>query len=194
MRESGSRTTEFWVTLMVIVLGAVTSGLGQFYSEEGMPDWARATTVAIGSIMAVLAALGYTAARTVRKNRADDNATAITTAAEVVKIAEADKIASIAEHKKAEAEKGSALIWLLGCVTFVLLLLSGCGSLQMKAYDPVTETQIRTTIEHYEQNAEWLKTQVPDRATEIDFRKRAEVTRLEKWLKYEKAKELTDVE
>ncbi len=196
MRETGRKTSEFWVTFLVIALGAATTGLGQFYGEN-LPEWARAVTIAAGSIMTILAALGYQAARTVRKNNIADNAVYLQTAEQDVKKAEAEKIAAIAQTKIAlarAAEEGSASIGgVLGIVTLVLLFTIGC-SLQMKAFDPVTVRQIDMTIEHYEQNADWIREQVPDRAVEVDLRKKAEVTRLEKWLEYERAKELTDAE
>ena len=196
MREPGKKTSEFWVTLLVIVLGATTAGLGQFYGEN-LPEWARAVTVAVGSIMTILAALGYQMARTVRQNNITDNAVYLQTAEQDVKKAEAEKIAAIAQTKIAlakAAEEGSASIGgVLGIVTLVLLFAIGC-SLQMKAFDPVTVRQIDMTIEHYEQNAAWIKEQVPDRAVEVDLRKKAEITRLQKWLEYEREKELTDAE
>ena len=118
MRETGRKTTEFWVTMLVIVLGATTAGLGQFYGED-LPEWARAVTVAVGSIMTVLAALGYQVARTVRKNNNEDNAVILQTSSDLVKKAEAEKIAAIAQTKialarAAEGEEGSASVVGLG--------------------------------------------------------------------------------
>lgn len=57
--KSGVKTTEFWLTLLTVVLTAAAP----FFHD--LPAVAEAMSIAL----AVLAALGYTAARTSQKNR-----------------------------------------------------------------------------------------------------------------------------
>jgi hypothetical protein len=57
--KPGYKTTEFWLTLLAVVLAAVLPFVGDY------PPVAQV----IGVGLSVLAALGYTSARTTTKNR-----------------------------------------------------------------------------------------------------------------------------
>jgi hypothetical protein len=64
MNKPGYKTTEFWLSLLVVVLGAVMA-------SGALPEGSVVGQI-IGGIMAILGQLGYTAARA--KSKTTDQA------------------------------------------------------------------------------------------------------------------------
>lgn len=88
------------------------------------------------------------------------------------------------------------LIALVFVVAGSVAALTGCADLQQ--YDPVTVEQVQATIDEREDDFKFMEQALKDceapEATlnELDARRSSEMTRLEKWLKYEKAKRKED--
>jgi membrane protein implicated in regulation of membrane protease activity len=60
---SGIKTTEFWLSLLAVILGALATG-GLFDSPE-VPGWIAKV---VGLAVSILATLGYTASRGIVKS------------------------------------------------------------------------------------------------------------------------------
>ena len=56
--KPGVKSTEFWLSLLAVILGALTTA--GLFDDPSMPTWAGKV---VGLAISVLAALGYTASR-----------------------------------------------------------------------------------------------------------------------------------
>lgn len=66
--KPGVKTTEFWVTVFVTVLGMVGPTLLNIYGDTAnYPDWAHPLLQVVGALLAGASALGYKVSRTAVK-------------------------------------------------------------------------------------------------------------------------------
>lgn len=188
--KDGKKTTEFYLSLVATILGAVLAALGAVFPEltsdpEEVPEWVRIVSILGGSIMSALGTLGYAASRSKVK------------AAEQAKEGEIEKakVESKGLVDAAKARNGSsgfANVWLLvGSVLLALVLLAGCSTPELKKYDPETVRQIDITIEYEKDRQVWVEDRLSDSDEfEFDTVSDAEISRLEQWKISEESKKL----
>jgi hypothetical protein len=181
--RSGIKSTEFWITALVAVLGIVSPTLiNMFGSEDALPDWAKTASQLAGAGLAALAAMGYTVSRAGVK-KAQLEATARDTEARAM-------------VKASENEAKSQTVKFLGAFLLCGLLLGSFGCVVPTAYDPVTVGQIDVTITFEEADFALSKKALEAcgaDSTEIrslEVRHDAELIRLQAWRQAEEAKQL----
>lgn len=186
--KPGIKTTEFWLTALVTVLGIVGPTLLSIYgSEAAFPQWAKTASILAGAMMSVLATLGY------NRSRAALKSSAMETQARM----EETKMLS----EKNNGEGGFARLGVMCTVvllTFFVTTSLGCGTFTLKKYDPETSYQIDKTIAHEKANAEMLMAPpagmtLEQLAEQYKVLSDAEIARLEAWKAAEEAKKLEDV-
>lgn len=181
----GLKSTEFWITAAVAVLGMVGPALlNTFGSEDNLPDWAKTLTQIAGAGLAALTAMGYTVSRAgVKKAQLQ---------------AKSEDTRARADVKSSENyanSKSQTLLSLLLVCAFVPLTL-GCVTAP-PAFDSMTVGQISETI-----NFEVLdfgltledmeECGAPEKdINDLKFRHDAEIARLNAWLEAEEAKRLS---
>lgn len=175
----GKKSTEFYITLLIVLIPALTGVMVNFYGgEDRLPEWARLASLMGGAALSVLAGLGYQVSRTGVKKEA------IKAQGELEK----------AKLDYQEDPEGGfirlALLPILAC----LLLLAGCVT--MAPFDPMTAEQIQKTIEFeemdFERSMETLDSlEAPDLDKNgLKLRHDGEMARLRAWLSAEEAKRL----
>lgn len=70
--KPGMRTTEFWITAVVALAGPLITFL--ISAEIFTPEYGAQATIIVANIVSLLAAAGYTKARSDLKIATDDNA------------------------------------------------------------------------------------------------------------------------
>lgn len=189
--KSGKKTTEFWVTMVVTVLGALLAALGALFPQlqdnpDAVPEWVRIASVLGGAAMSALAQLGYANSRAkVKAAEAEGKAMVEASRQEALGLMEA----AASKHR----QQGRTSTLLVGAVALVgLLLLPACNMTLLK-HDPVTVEQIQKTIEHERATQAFVEGKLagPDEI-EFDVVSDAEIARLEAWLAAEEAKKLED--
>jgi formate hydrogenlyase subunit 3/multisubunit Na+/H+ antiporter MnhD subunit len=180
--RSGVKSTEFWITAVVAVLGMIgPTLLNMFGSEESLPDWAKTATQIAGAGLAALAAMGYTVARSGVKKAQLDAQSRDTEARATVKATEVDA--------KAQASK---LLSLFLCIA----LVGGFGCAAPVVYDPMTVGQIDATIGFEEADFALSKKAMEACGADVteirslEVRHDAELVRLQAWRQAERAKAL----
>jgi hypothetical protein len=185
--RSGIKTTEFWISAIVAILGVVTPTLINFYGDQAnFPEWAKGASVLAGAIMSVLAAMGYTVSRAVVKKTEIDAA---------ARKKEADTELAISREDRRAG--GTLTSLLVGVLLLLGPFLGGCASLVPPPYDPITLEQIGQTINF--ENADYTETKEALEACgdarallEAEIRHESELIRLEAWKKAEEAKRTTE--
>lgn len=191
--RSGIKTTEFWITALVAVLGVVTPTLVNFYGDAAnFPEWAKGASVLAGSIVTVLASMGYVKSRAEVKKAELEASTRVFEAEteQEISVGEQATRAEELNVRKIENLNGNTH---LGVLLLVLLLGVGCTSLLPPPYDPMTVDQIDATIKYETQDYKDTSTALEacgdaQALLEAEIRHDAEMVRLDAWKKAEEAK------
>lgn len=188
--KPGVKSTEFWVTMVVVVLGVITTVVGQFYEGVEMPDWARLAVTVAGAVTAALAGLGYQVARTGAKIADSSH-----------QRSKADLARTKMEQQVNEKKAGRARVGLLSaCVVIGLLALPllGCSSIRPVAFDQAVVDKIDTALDLETKEHELTTAALEEcgsmqqELTEADIRFKALKRFYQTWRRVEEAKKIKD--
>jgi len=168
--EKGKETSEFSLTRLLVIVGAVVGVGGGVAPETVVPESVKTVMVAAGFLLALVQTAVYTIGRVVRKNKAG----------EIV------GLDLKALEELVEKLKKAAPLLLVS-----LVLCAGCITVQQ--YDEQTVQNVKATIEHEKDVYERLTAKLSE-GDLLPFRvlHEAEMDRLVTWQRMEEAKKEKD--